>query len=94
MIFSFHLSSLNAQIDSVESELLELRRIEDCLRIMAHEDAYATCYPAAMALLEQLRQSVRHREQWLEEAIQILQDCLVCVSDYTEEAANLLRWLD
>lgn len=93
MTFSFRLSSLNAQIDSAESELLELRRIEDCLRIMAHEDAYATCYPAAMALLEQLRQSIRSRKRWLEEAIQILQDSLVSVSERTEEAADLLRWL-
>lgn len=91
-MFSFRLSSLNDQIDTIESELLEVQRMEDCLLLLSQDAAYAAIYPAAMAQLEQLRQSARHRKQWLEETVQILQTALNCVSNYTEEASNLLRW--
>ncbi len=92
MTLSFHLSSLDAQIDTVESELLEVQRMEDYLLLLSRDDAYAARYPAAMAQLEQLHQSIYRRKQWLEETVQILQSTLNHVSDYTEEATNLLHW--
>lgn len=92
MTVSFCLSSLNSQIDSIELELLELQRLEDQLLIMSQDDAYAAIYPAAKVQLDQLRQNIHRRKQWLEETVQILQSTLMCVSDFTEEATDLLRW--